>query len=226
VFEGNSVLNSKADRASAPPSTEAAYRRRRATIRIAAKMFDEKGYGGTSMDDIATAVGIKKPSLYHYFSSKEEILFAIHEEFLGRIAHAHAERAAHETDPSKLLLGVMCDIISLAETLPGFVRVFFEHHRDLTKAKREIVIAERDQYYETVRQLIVAMSGDSVSSERSRIITFGVFGMCNWTYQWFRPDGPVSSKEVAEIFVQAIQNGITFSAPQSLGEDSSAAAAL
>src|SRR6516165_1267228 len=56
--------------------------RKHEIVTAAASVFDRDGYGSTSMDDIARTVGIAKPTLYHYFSSKDEILTSIHEEFI------------------------------------------------------------------------------------------------------------------------------------------------
>ena len=63
----------------------AADRRRRDILAKSAVLFDEFGYRETSMNDIADAVGVRKPTLYHYFDTKDEILFWIHEEFINTL---------------------------------------------------------------------------------------------------------------------------------------------
>ena len=66
--------------------------RRQQIISLAAGLFDQSGYSSTTMDDIAREVGVAKPTLYHYFPSKDDILHAIHEEFIDLLMSRH-ERA-------------------------------------------------------------------------------------------------------------------------------------
>ena len=101
----------------AEPGT-AADARRAEVITLAADLFDRHGYASVSMEQIAAAAGMAKPTLYHYFRAKDEILRGIHETFID------------------LLLGAMTDIFGLMETHRGHVRVFFEHHRELPDAAR------------------------------------------------------------------------------------------
>ena len=72
-------------------ATKNADERRKEIIRKAATLFNITGYFNTSMDDIAEAVGLRKPTLYYYVSSKEEILYLIHEELIDhlKIGRAH-----------------------------------------------------------------------------------------------------------------------------------------
>jgi AcrR family transcriptional regulator len=106
--------------------------RRHQIVAAAAGLFDTHGYGNTSMEDVAFRVSIAKPTLYHYFRSKEEILRSIHEEFIQILIDKYMERISSGLDPENLLLGAMKDIFSLMVTHRGYVRVFFEHQRELT----------------------------------------------------------------------------------------------
>lgn len=98
----------------------------------AAALFDEAGYTNATMDDLAKSVGVAKPTLYHYFRSKDEILQAIHEEFIDLLIMRHEQRAITGLGPEHLLREIMVDILDLMETHHGHVRVFFEHHRQLS----------------------------------------------------------------------------------------------
>src|SRR5437016_1336195 len=115
-------------RTAARPSRSADDRRLEIVLR-ASELFDEVGYHLTSMDDIARAVGLAKPTLYHYFPSKDSILLAIHAEFISLLLGRQRLRLAHPERPvADLLLDVMLDICDLMRTHRGYVRVFFEHH--------------------------------------------------------------------------------------------------
>ena len=101
-------------------------------------LFDAQGHGNTSTEDVALAVSIAKPTLYHYFRSKEEILRSIHEEFIQLLTEKYLQRVSTGAEPEELALGAMKDILSLMVTHRGYVRVFFEHHRDVERFSRGV----------------------------------------------------------------------------------------
>ena len=130
--------------------------RRHQIVESAAMLFDAQGYGNTSMEDVALAVSIAKPTLYHYFRSKEEILRSIHEEFIQLLTEKYVQRVSTGAEPEELALGAMKDILSLMVTHRGYVRVFFEHHRELPPDAKRYVTAQRDAYESLVQSAIGA----------------------------------------------------------------------
>src|ERR1700729_926589 len=135
----------------APPGTSvrramSTAQRRHQIVESAAMLFDAQGYGNTSMEDVALSVSIAKPTLYHYFRSKEEILRSIHEEFIQLLTGKYLQRVSSGAEPEELVLGAMKDILSLMVTHRGYVRVFFEHHRELPAEAKRYVAAQRDCY--------------------------------------------------------------------------------
>jgi AcrR family transcriptional regulator len=74
--------------------------RREQIVAAAARLFEENGYHTTNVAEVAEAAGISKPTLYHYFKSKEEILFEIHEEFIRYVTAKQAERMGTGLSPT------------------------------------------------------------------------------------------------------------------------------
>jgi AcrR family transcriptional regulator len=180
----------------------------------AAQLFDERGYHRATMEDIATAVGLRKPSLYHYFRSKEEILFRIHEEFIDLIISKHLERTKKGLTMTELLRSVMRDIVGLMDTHHSHVRVFFEHYRELPIRYQEKLEIKRNQYQAMVQATLAeGMASGEFRPGDARLISLAVFGMCNWTYQWYRKGGPLTSDQVAEAFHQLLLDGMGPPAP-------------
>lgn len=175
--------------------------RRAEIITVAAQLFDESSFAGITMDDIAKRIGIAKPTLYHYYASKDEILHAIHEEFIELLLERHHSRADSGLRPEQLLLEAMADILELMQTHRGHVRVFFEHHRELAPDARRVVRAKRDEYEQLVERLIEeSVQRDAFRPLDTRMATLAVFGMCNWAYQWYRTSGAVRPREIAYHF--------------------------
>jgi TetR/AcrR family transcriptional regulator, cholesterol catabolism regulator len=182
-----------------PARTSAAEGRRREIGYAAAELFDRRGFGETSMDDLAEAVGLRKPSLYHYFESKEEIVYWLHDEFITILLDRQSAHERVTEDPELLLLSALTDVVGLMETHPGFVRVFFEHHRELSPPLREEIIARRDAYTDAVRHPVAMLLGPEVDEAEVTVLVLALFGSCNWTYQWYRRDSRFGPEEIARI---------------------------
>jgi AcrR family transcriptional regulator len=178
-------------------------------VREAAALFDERGYHATSMEDIAAAVGLRKPTLYHYFRSKDQILLSIHEEFIDLLISRQQRRLQTSMKPDQLLLEIMADILELMETHRGHVRTFFEHHRELPEDAHEAIEAKREAYEGMVSHVIQAGIDDGTFRPVDvKLATLALFGVCNWAYQWYRPGGPLRSREIAYVFWDLLVNGL------------------
>ena len=173
-------------------------------------LFDAHGYGNTSMEDVALSVSIAKPTLYHYFRSKEEILRSIHEEFIQLLTGKYLQRVGSGLEPEELVLGAMKDILSLMVTHRGYVRVFFEHHRELPPEAKRYVTAQRDAYESLVQSAISAGQARGIFADDAdtKLITLALFGMCNWAYQWFDVHGRYTADEIAETYWRLLRDGI------------------
>jgi len=195
-------------RPAATRETEIADDRRRQLVSTAASLFED-GYHSTSLNDLARAVGISKPTIYHYFGSKEEILFWIHEEFIDVLISREQERAALELTPSNHLLAIMEDILELMASHRGHVRTFFEHYRELSAPRRRKIKAKRDEYEAAVRGVIArGIEDGSFRAVDTHLATLALAGMCNWGYQWYSPGGTKSTHDIAQEFFSIFMHGI------------------
>jgi len=183
--------------------------RRAEIVKLAAGLFDREGYHQTSMERLAQAAGVAKPTLYHYFPSKDTILLEIHRQFIEPLIARHELRLTTALRPRQLLLEAMGDILELMETHRGHVRVFFEHHRELPIDKHDEVKARRDHYESLLEQVIQkGVEEGEFRSLDKRLATLAVFGMCNWAYQWFNPLGALRPREVAYLMWDILERGI------------------
>ncbi len=162
-------------------------------MRAAAKLFDKVGYHGVNMETIAEAAGLKKPTLYHYVRSKDEILFQIHEAMIEALRSKIAERRTEKLGPEAILHGVCFDIFEQMHDFPGYVRAFFEHMRDLDEERRAKIRKERNAYLAEVVSVVEdGIKAGLFRKTDSRLTALALLGACNWGYQWYRPgnDGP------------------------------------
>jgi TetR/AcrR family transcriptional regulator, cholesterol catabolism regulator len=192
--------------------------------RTAAVLFDRLGYHETSMDDIAREVGLKKPTLYYYVSSKSEIVYRIHEKLQAEYKHRLQARIDRGVPPAQNLLEVMYDILDIMERYPGHLRVYFENHRNLPAEYKESVAKTRDQYFTMVESVIVeGIERGEFRPTDSRLTTLALFGICNWSYQWYNPAGPLRAREIAYHLWDVFMRGVA--SPGLLGQEKDGARA-
>lgn len=191
--------------------------RRRQIIDEAARLFDSAGYHRVNMDDIAQTVGIAKPTLYHYFRSKDDILYGIYNTFLDLLIDRHVSRLHTRLDNRQLLLEVMTDILELMETHRGHVRALFEHHEELPPENWVKVRDKRDRYQKLVQSVIEnGVATGELRDVDPQLATLALLGMCNWSYQWYEKGGPLRPREIAHTFWDFLIYG--FEQPTSGGE--------
>jgi AcrR family transcriptional regulator len=186
-----------------------AEQRRRQILDEAAELFGAVGYANASVEDIAEACGIGKATLYHYFKSREEILFAMHEAIAEEmLAHADKFRSSNLT-VREALHGSVLLMLNIIRERPGYVRVFFEHYRELSKPLQRRIVKKRDAYAAFIEELIErGVETGECRPVDPRLTMLALFGMTNWTYQWYRSSGSRSPEEVADFFVETLFEGI------------------
>lgn len=162
--------------------------RREELTRIAARLFAERGYQGTSLGDLADALGLQKASLYHHIASKEDLLWDVAGEgaaaFHGALDVVPAELPALE----RIRLGLRAHLGVVAGQL-DVATVFVREWRFLTGERHEAFLAERRRYEERLRDLF----RDGVESGELRtdldVATAALLFLsaANWAYVWLRP---------------------------------------
>lgn len=183
--------------------------KRDAILKAAAALLEAEGYRNTSMESVASAVGIRKATLYHYFSGKEEILYWITEEYFRLLIARQEGRLESTASAANQLRKIVADLLELCAHNRGYMRAFLEHSDELSDDYRQR-IAERRKHYE---QLVLAVIEKGVETKEfrpvdARLVSLALYGMCNWSYRWYRPRGPLSIQEVGEVFSELLLAGI------------------
>lgn len=168
----------------------------------AARLFYEKGYASTSLQDLANAVGLQKGSLYHYISSKEDLLFGIteyaHNFFLDLVGTVDDPALT----PLQNLERTLRTHAEFAAEHFHVTAAFYNDRQALSDERQQRVIETRDAYEAKLRQLIRQgqEQGEIAPDIDPRMALFGVLGMINWINQWYQPDGPLSPSEIGAAF--------------------------
>jgi AcrR family transcriptional regulator len=179
-------------------------------LRVFAEHVADRGYADTSLSDVATELGLSKGTIVHHFGSKEALLGEVHVAYFTRrfaetdfidaelddpvsrlVAHIYLLLAAHRDDRAA----------SLA-CLRELVRYF---EGDLTEYVRQ----QRVRYTRTV----VAVLQDGVErgvfhTPDPAMTALHIFGMCNYAWTWYRPDGPQTVEQITKLFATDILHGL------------------
>lgn len=186
--------------------------RREQLIDIAARLFEEEGYHKASMERLAERAGLAKPTLYHYFKSKEEILFEIHLHFIQPLIQRQQRRMKIGLRPSQVLLEAFIDHMEVVAEKPGMLRMFFEHQRELGPDRRAQMRENRQRYRFLIEETIEeGIKAGELRPVDVRLTAFALFGMVNWAYKWFQVKGELSPRETAiflwDLFMRGVQAG-------------------
>jgi AcrR family transcriptional regulator len=181
--------------------------RRRELTREAAKLFAQKGYHGTSIGDIAEALGMQKASLYAHIDSKEDLLYETMRE--GADAFHAALDAIPEDAPAtdKIRLALRGHLRVVAEQL-DVATVFVQEWRYLEGERRDEIIAERRRYEERIRELF--REGRELSELRAdldeSVAALLLLSAANWAYTWLQPGR--DTDELADRFFALLVDGM------------------
>lgn len=181
-------------------------------VQAAAQIFRRKGYHAASMQDIADAVGLQKASLYHHFTSKQDILLEILDQALDLLIHDMQAIVESDASPEIKLRQAMASYIDRVTHQADLAAVLQMEHRSLEPRKRARHIARRDRYDALWRSLIRQGVEAGVFRHLDQtIVTFALLGIQNWMITWYRPDGRLKPEQIADLFADLILNGLLVS---------------
>jgi len=192
--------------------------KRVAVLHTAVRMFLERSYGRTSMDDVATQLNITKPALYHYFRNKEEILVEIYrlgtdliDEMLDSI----------EADEKPGLDKVADFIAGYIQIVTGdFGRAVIRlDDGELSKAGRKLVRGRKREIDHRLRALIEGGIGDgSIASCDAKIASFLLAGAIHGMAAWYEPAGPLKLSAITNQYVRLLTGGLAADGLRELAE--------
>jgi TetR/AcrR family transcriptional regulator len=183
-------------------------RRRKEILHAALRAFREKGYHGTTLDDIAERFGVRKTALYHYFPDKEAILYACHQESLAELDRIVAGSRAFDTAMERLAYVIREHVRVMTETLEGSPLAF--EVTSLSAERQRDVIAGRDRYERALRRIIARGVADHEFRHLDpKIAVFAILGSINWIARWYRPEGALQAEELGREFAEHLVGGLT-----------------
>jgi len=174
----------------------------------AAGVFARKGFEGASMRDLSRSTGISLSGLYHYVSSKQQLLHRIQMDAFSQILEQLESRLAGVTDPEERIRILIRNHLDYFLTHPLEMKVFTHEADALVAPYRGEVAGIKRRYYELALKLFRDLQrAGRARALAPRVAVLALFGMMNWIYTWHHPDSDPQARELAEVITALFLRG-------------------
>jgi AcrR family transcriptional regulator len=182
--------------------------KRDAVIRVAARAFNERGFHNTSLDDIAAALEVTKPTIYYYVPNKEQLLFECFVAGLEPIRQALRDVKSSPAPARERLSSVLRQYAQAIASEFGWCMVRAEH-QDLSAAMSAQVRALKGEIDQGIRRLLREGARDgSIETRDVKMTAFALAGALNWIAHWYREKQAMTAAQIADAFVALFEEGL------------------
>lgn len=187
----------------------AASLRRQEIIDAAIDIFYEHGYHKASMRDIANKVGITQAALYYHFRNKEEICYTIVNRASSDLLLTLKSILRQKNDPIEKLKDIIMGQILMMKTRQKEVKILIEDKRFLGAELKKLIKDQEKMIFHLFRSNLKKLNEvGKLKDYDLTTATFGIFGMINWLYHWYRPNGRLSLEKLAEHSINILFYGL------------------
>lgn len=180
---------------------------------VAAQCFARKSYPAASMNDIAVAGGTSKARLYHYYGSKDAILFDLLDRYTQRllaiIGQVEATAERRKLDDRDTLHELIRAFLLEYETSATRHVALLHDTQFLGDSQRELILDRQRDVVSAVSRFLRRAYPQRVQARNQTAVAMMLFGMINWTFTWLRPGGPLSYTAFADEVIRMVDKGLT-----------------
>lgn len=182
--------------------------KRDAVIRAAARAFNRKGYHNTSLDDIAAALEVTKPTVYYYVSNKEQLLFECFVTGIEEIRAAFREARSLQASGGERLKAVLRRYGEAVTSEFGWCMVRVAD-QDLSPDMSAHIKAMKSEIDQGIRRLLrEGVQDGSIHPCDPKMTAFALAGALNWIAHWYRESQSMSGAEIADAFIEVFESGL------------------
>jgi len=176
--------------------------------KVGAHLFSKQGFAETSMEDISAAARLSKAGIYHYFSSKTDLLFFILDSFMDIVLdHLEEELDAIDDEVARVRRFIFRHVELYPKHMAEAKTLFFDAKNLPPRLFNTIVQKERT-YNQIAVKVLSANFGPSVGKDRATTITYIILAMCNSIYAWYNPKCAIKPGELSEIIFTMLTEGV------------------
>ena len=192
-----------------PAGREAAVDKKEQIYEKALEMFIAKGYDQTPLSQIARELNLTKAGLYHYFQSKEELLFFLHQHNMEKDFIPVLEAAEKITDPEKRIIYFLKNYTVRAITKNAAAKVLIHEIKRLKPEHQRIIKKTWRRAFNLIHDAISELeSAGKIVGINKTFATFAAIGMCSWTFYWFDYNRGETGGELSDTYTKIFLNGL------------------
>ncbi len=187
-------------------------------VEAATSLFHKKGFKATTLDEVAGALNLSKAALYHYIPGKGQLLSLIYNQAFEKIFHRIYAISALDISPAEKLRQLIRDhICNIITSNIAMFSVFFAEENQLPSLDFQEIRQKKIKYTKLVRKIIdEGIAAGVFRPVDSRLLVNAILGMCNWIYQWYKPEREAFSPEqIADQFIALLEAGYLERRPDS-----------
>lgn len=174
----------------------------------AAELFARQGYTATSMNQVALACGVSKPSLYHYVRDKYQLLVEIAEDHVARLRALVALAQQKPLDPQARVRELIGSFLAAYADAQAAHRVLTEDVKFLEPADRKRVLDGQRQVVAAFAEAIADTRPELRATDLHKPLTMLLFGMMNWMFTWLQPSGKLTHAAMAPVVADLFFGGL------------------
>lgn len=183
--------------------------RRQAIVEVAARIFAREGFASASLAGIAKSAAMSKSLIYHYFKSKEEILYEAMIDHVRALEDAARAAVSGDAKPERKLRELIHRFMTLYVGAADRHKVLLNDLDHLPKARRAEIVSAQRGLIQIVRKLLTEIEPAlKRKNGQAKAAAMLLFGMINWTHTWFDPKGAVSPGALAEMAADVVLGGL------------------
>jgi AcrR family transcriptional regulator len=183
----------------------------------AVRLFAEKGFDATSVQEIVERAAVTKGAMYHYFKSKDDLLYEVYHGLISQQLADLERILAAGLPPAETVRSIIVDLVETTTARLAEAAVFAREMHKLGDQPMTVLRAQRRRYHDTFRDVVAAGQRDGVFADVASpdTITLVVFGVVNQLPQWYQPAGPKTPRELGHEIASFVLAGLAPAGPLS-----------
>lgn len=188
-------------------------------LAAAAQLFATRGYTAATMNEVAAACGVSKPTLYHYVRDKHDLLAQISAGHVARLEALVADVTAQQLPPPLHLRMLIRRFMQAYAHAEHEHRVLTEDVKFLAEAEQQAVLDAQRRVVAAFAQAVAALRPELRTAQLTTPLAMLLFGMINWTFTWLKAGGALTHETLAPVVEQLFFGGLPAVQPENLTHD-------
>ncbi|MEA2278212.1 MAG: hypothetical protein QOC78_3172 [Solirubrobacteraceae bacterium] len=195
--------------------------RQDAILARAAELFAARGYRRTSLAELAEAAGIAKPTIFHHFRSKQEILYELYARTMDLALTRMRAAMRPNEDPARSLHRMVREHALLILENRDLFKILFDEESELSAEQLAAIKELQRRYIKLIAGQLERLRADGrLRTEAPQIAVQGVIGMASWVYRWYEPERERTPEQIARILADLALDGLIGAAADTPTEES------